>query len=96
MKKKIICIAALCVSLFLASCGGKKEEVERISGNATGVNYRGVEYSPYDTTVTEEEVDERLASFCNAHAVLTEVTDRTDVQDGDTVNIDYVDRKSVV
>lgn len=90
MKKKMICVAALCVSLLLAGCGGKKEDVERINGSATGVNYRGVEYSPYDTTVTEEEVDERLASFCNAHAVLTEVTDRTDVQDGDTVNIDYV------
>lgn len=79
----------LCGALFI-SCGEKKEEMpDRLSGSAVEAHYRGVEYEPFDTTVTEEEVQARLDSFLASHPVYDEVTDRDDVREGDTVNIDY-------
>lgn len=83
-------VLLLCAGLLLAGCGkGSGEKPDRVSGSAMSVNYRGVEYEPYDTSVTEEEIEQRITSFRKEHAKLIDVTDRTDVQDGDTVNIDY-------
>lgn len=92
MKKRIQRTFALLLSgALLVSCGGKKEEEmpERLSGSAVEVHYKGVEYEPYNTEVTEEEIQTRLDSFLNSHPVYEKVTDRDDVREGDTVNIDY-------
>lgn len=84
-------MALLMAGILAAGCGGKKEEdtLERLSGSAVEVQYKGVEYEPYDTEVTQEEIQARIDSFVNSHPVYTEVTDRDDVREGDTVNIDY-------
>lgn len=92
MKKRIYGTLALVLAgLLAAGCGSKKEEEtpERLSGSAVEVQYKGVEYEPYDTEVTQEEVQARLESFVQSHPAYTEVTDRDDVREGDTVNIDY-------
>ncbi|MBQ9120200.1 MAG: trigger factor [Lachnospiraceae bacterium] len=95
MKKGYLAaVLALSVSLLLGGCGKKEEEntdgsSDRVSGSATVESYRGVEYEKYATEVTEEEVDAYVQSFLSSVATKTEVTDRDDVQAGDTVNIDY-------
>lgn len=93
MKKGIQrALALLCAGLLAAGCGKEKEEepADRLQGSAVEVQYKGVEYEPYDASVTEEEIQARLDSFVDSHAVYTEVTDRDDVREGDTVNIDYI------
>lgn len=84
-------LALLMAGILAAGCGSKKEgdAPERLSGSAVEVQYKGVEYEPYDTEVTPQEVQERIDSFVDSHPVYTEVTDRDDVREGDTVNIDY-------
>lgn len=84
-------LALLMAGILAAGCGSKKEEdvPERLSGSAVEVQYKGVEYEPYDTEVTAEEIQTRLDSFLESHPVYAEVTDRDDVREGDTVNIDY-------
>lgn len=49
--------------------------------------YKGVEVTMLDTEVTDEEVQKALESFVASKTI--DITDRTDVQDGDTANIDY-------
>lgn len=93
MKKGIQrALVLLCAGLLAAGCGKEKEEeqAERLQGSAVEVSYKGVEYTPYDTSVTEEEIQARLDSFADSHTAYTEVTDRDDVREGDTVNIDYI------
>lgn len=65
------------------------DEATRVRGNAVVENYLGVVYTPYDVTVTEEEIQTRLDSFTAGLAEIEPVTDHTDVRDGDIVNIDY-------
>lgn len=49
--------------------------------------YKGVEVTMLSTDVTDEEVQTGLESFVTSKTI--DITDRTDVQDGDTANIDY-------
>lgn len=85
-----------CVGLLFAGCG--KEEAEdkpeeesiRVHGSARVGSYRGVTYTPYDTAVTEEEVQEQVDRFLAGQAELEEITTRDEVKDGDVVTIDYV------
>lgn len=66
------------------------EKFERVNGSVKKLDsYRGIEYEPYDTTVTDKEVDAQVTAFLNSHIEYVEITDRDTVQDGDTVNIDY-------
>lgn len=93
MKKRHGIILFLCIGLLLAGCGKKEAGDEPAAGRFNGsavANYRGVVYTPYNTEVTEEEVNAQLDRFLAGQAELIEVTDREDVQIGDTVNIDYV------
>ncbi len=84
-------LALLMAGILAAGCGSEKEEdiPERLSGSAVEVQYKGVEYEPYDTEVTQEEIQTRIDSFVASHPLYTDVTDRDDVREGDTVNIDY-------
>jgi trigger factor len=51
--------------------------------------YKGIEVTLTSSEVTDEEVQQQLDSFNQSYGVPIKVTDRTDVKDGDTVNIDY-------
>ena len=58
-------------------------------GDVTLGEYKGVKYTPMSTEVTEEEIQEELDKFVSSYKSKTEVTDRTTVQSGDVVDIDY-------
>lgn len=62
---------------------------DRIRGSVKEINYVGVEYEPYDTSISDKEIEARLENFTKTHKITEEVTDRTTVQEGDVVNIDY-------
>lgn len=57
-----------------------------IVGQYKGVEIDKVEVEP----VTEDMIDDVVNSLIEENTILEEVTDRKDVQEGDTVNIDYV------
>lgn len=92
MKKTIAVIMAVCMILVLASCGKKPKE-SVITGYRTGDvtlgQYKGITYSPTSTEVDEAEVESRIQEFVDSCAEVTEITDRTDVRDGDILSIDF-------
>lgn len=51
--------------------------------------YKGIEYTKTVEEVTEDDIQSRLDSFVAEHTETEDVTDRA-VEDGDTVDIDYV------
>ena len=59
------------------------------SGDVKLGQYTGLTYKPESVEVSEEEINAELDSFVSSWKSLTEVTDRTTVQDGDVVDIDY-------
>lgn len=64
---------------------------EVTSGNVevTLGQYKGIEVTLESTEVTDEEIQGILTSFNQAYGTPIKLTDRSDVQTGDTVNIDY-------
>lgn len=105
MKTKIT-IALITMSLVIAvtGCSSKKKSSTTKDSDKTAVanewvpflpsdyvtlgEYIGLEYSlPTDI---EEVVDQQIDNLLSNSATTAEVTDRTDVQSGDIVNIDYV------
>lgn len=52
-------------------------------------DYRSIEVPAEEAAVTDEEVQEQIDEFTSAYTTTEQVTDRA-VEDGDTVNIDYV------
>ena len=57
-------------------------------------NYKGIELTIEDTTVSDGDVEQHINSELEGIATKKEVTGRA-VQDGDIVNIDYVGNKTV-
>ncbi len=51
--------------------------------------YKGLAYTKVDTTVTDEEIQAELDYLLESYTTTEEVTDRTTVEEGDIVNIDY-------
>ncbi len=88
MKKRALLLGT-CLSLMLTmvACGNKDKES---NVKVTLGQYKGIEVTMPSTEVTEEEIEERLDSFNETYGTPIKVTDRTDVRDKDTVNIDYV------
>lgn len=66
------------------------EEKIRFSGKGTIESYKGIEYEPYVIDVKEQDVLNQIVSFTTSHAQTIEVTDHTDVRDGDVVDIGYI------
>ena len=109
MKKNvrlILCCAA--VVMLAAGCGKKSDTTETTTaaetteaeitdkGEVTKLGqYKGIEVTKEDTTVTDAELDQRIASILQANPEITEITDRP-AAEGDTVNIDYVGKKDGV
>lgn len=98
MKKFIATVMVLCMVLALAGCSKKSANIITgyKSGDVTLGQYKGLTYTPMVINVTEEDVDTRVNSFVAAHAETVEITDRTDVQEGDIANIDYCGKKDGV
>ncbi len=106
MKKNvrlILCCAA--AVLLAAGCGKKSDTTETTTaaetteaeitdkGEVTKLGeYKGMEVTKEDTTVTDEEVEERIQNILAANPEIIEITDRP-AQEGDTVNIDFVGMK---
>ncbi len=67
-------------------------------GSVTLGEYIGIEVEKIDVSVSDDEVQSEIDYFLYNNSELKEVTDRTDVQEGDYINIDYeliVDGESV-
>lgn len=93
MKKKIAALtaAALLVSM-LSACGKDTSYLKGIDASkyVTLGAYKGIEVTEAQPEVSDEVVDYYIEAYIlKPKAVATEVTDRTVVEDGDTVNIDY-------
>ncbi|MBP5158687.1 MAG: trigger factor [Lachnospiraceae bacterium] len=52
--------------------------------------YKGLKGTIEYSAVSEADIDEELKSFASYHSTLKDVTDRTDIKMGDTVNIDFL------
>ena len=97
VKKKVAFMAMLALSVFmLSACGKSKADRAYISGikasdYVTLGEYKGVELSEEEPSVPDGYVSQYIDTYIlEPRAVSTAVEDRTDVQEGDTVNIDYV------
>lgn len=102
----LCCAAAV---LLAAGCGKKSASTEETTTTAaeseaeitdkgeitTLGQYKGIEVTKQDTTVTDAELDQRIASILKANPEVIEITDRP-AESGDTVNIDYVGMKDGV
>ena len=51
--------------------------------------YTGIQYDESTLTVKEEDIQKKIDSIMSSHTYKEDVTDRA-VEDGDTLNIDYV------
>ena len=51
--------------------------------------YKGLPYTITDTSVSDEDVEEDIQNTLNSHAEAEQITDK-EVEDGDTVHIDFV------
>ena len=91
MKKKIALLtAAVMVAGMLTGCSKNATYVSEIDAAdfVTLGEYKGVEVTLAEASVSEEYVDVYINYVLSMSSVTTEVTDRA-VEEGDTVNIDY-------
>ncbi len=97
MKKQLTAFALGMSAVFvLAGCGGKKSlDTIKASDYVTLGNYKGLDVTVGDTSVSEEDIDAEIKNELGSKATQKEVTDRP-AADGDTVNIDYVGKKDGV
>lgn len=87
MKKKILLVLMSVVLVISATGCSSSASNEYVSVS----KYKGVEIEKVEETeVTDAEVEENIQSTLEAEGTTEEVKDRKDVQEGDTVNMDYV------
>ena len=86
MKKNMRLAALLSAAVLLFAGCGKKEE--NPSDNVKLGEYKGLTISKYDLSVTDEDVNAKIASFLQDNAKKTMVTDRA-AEEGDEVVIDF-------
>lgn len=103
-KKMVLSLVFGAILLALTACGKKEEtkEVEKkkviedynVDEYVTKLgNYKGLEYKLEENEPTEEEIKAEVDAFLAAYP--DTITDRP-VQEGDTVNIDFVGKKDGV
>lgn len=103
-KVKMLFVCGAAAALMLAGCSSQNTETTAAETEATTAaeedvpqgtvvlgQYKGIEVTPMDTTLPDEDVEERIQNIVDANPDIVEV-DRA-AQDGDTVNIDYVGKK---
>lgn len=101
MKKFLTGCLCVGLALSLCACGSSKSDSEseteddNVYAYTLDIDkfvelgqYKNLTYTPVDTTVTDDEVEEQINTNLQANATYDQITDRA-VQDGDTVNIDY-------
>jgi len=95
MKNKFF-ITGLCATmmLILASCGSalsydKYELDEYIEVG----EYKNLKVAPYSVSVTDDELQAKIQSELEKSKTTEELNDKTPIEEGDTVNIDYVGKK---
>lgn len=92
MKKKITLLAAVTLAAgMLSACGKDAAYLSEIKASkyVTLGEYTGIEVTQPEPEVSDEYVDSYIEYLRSQRTVMVEVTDRTTVQEGDTVNIDY-------
>ncbi|MCR5527137.1 MAG: trigger factor [Lachnospiraceae bacterium] len=95
--KKLSVLAGVVIgaAIMMTGCGSQSLDSLDASKYVTLGEYKGLTVSVNDTTVSEGAIEETIQSDLESQAVLEPVTDRA-VEDGDTVNIDYVGKKDGV
>lgn len=93
-KKLVVLILGVCLLTSLVGCNKDKDNNdEDVTTTDIGKieigNYKGVEVTKTLVEVTEEEIDSEINYFVSELKEDVEITDRTDVQDGDIANINY-------
>lgn len=90
MKKKIIsaCMILMLTAGMLAGCSGGTK-MKNYKDYITLGEYKGIEYTPQSTEVTDEEMQEQVDSILQQMGTSEELTEGT-VEEGDTINLDYV------
>lgn len=97
MKKKIITVAIGALTLaLLAGCGEKSDTytdlMEGLSSKVTTLgNYKGLTYEKEETAVSDEEIEEEIQMELESYSEYKEI-ERTTVEDGDVVNINFAGR----
>lgn len=84
MKKKVLTLALAC-SMLLTLMGCSKDFTKEIDKYVYLGQYKGLEYTEADLTVTDEELDKAITAYMSA----VPVKDRA-VANGDVANIDFV------
>ena len=103
MKKKFLCLvmAVAAISMF-AACGNNSDasgdasettEVQKVEYSALDYvnlgDYKNISIETTQYTVTDAEVDEYVQDILESYAYHEEITDRTVVEDGDYIKLDY-------
>lgn len=89
MKKRIIAmLLGISVCAGLTGCKDNTK-MPNYSQYLTLGEYKGIEYTPMSTEVTDAELQERVDAFLLQCATTNELTEGT-VKDGDTINLDYI------
>ena len=92
----VACVGAVYLATHLKDKSGSGIDEDYSKYISKMGTYKGVKVSLVPEEVTDTLVDQQIQADLQAHATNVEVKDRTDVQKGDTVNIDftgYVDGK---
>lgn len=87
MKKSLLILGVLSLVVCLTGCGSQSEI--RAEDYITLGEYKGLSVTRMATDVAEEDIQAELDSMLAGSSTTEEITDRTDVQEGDIVNIDY-------
>ena len=96
MKKKLFALAASIMMLAgLTACGSEGVSYDKydLDEYLEVGKYKGLTVAGYSVKVTDDEVDARIQEELEAAASSQEVAKGTAVEEGDTVNIDYVGKK---
>lgn len=91
-KKKMILVgAAILLGGMLCACGKDKSYLSGIKASdyVTPGEYKGIEVSANPDILSDEYVDFSIEYIRSEKAVVVETPDKTVVEDGDIVNIDY-------
>lgn len=104
-KRNLVLLALVGLLIFTTACGGKKGDAGKTEGTAEDTagavefpnssitklgKYKGVEVTPLSTEVTDEEIQQGIAQLLSSNPLFVPIEDKTVVEEGDLVNIDYV------
>jgi len=95
MKKKFF-LTGFCVIMLMvmASCGSAMSYDKYDLNEYIEVGeYKGLKVAPYSVSVTDDELQAKIKSELEESTTTEDLNDKTPIEEGDTVNIDYVGKK---